>query len=162
MTGPRGQVGPRIPLASLDYSPATDTVTLHPVRRLDLRQRYRLIVNGMPPQGITSTSGAYLDGLGNGTPGSNYDKIFGAGVLAGPNPGFGAGRARWSALRAAALAEPAPAWPTSPPDRIGGGRARVASAHVRIAPLVRLNPAAVDAVIGSTALFPMSRWRHRA
>ncbi|WP_406696167.1 hypothetical protein V5E97_34780 [Singulisphaera sp. Ch08] len=86
LIGPRGRLGPRIPFASLDYSPVTDAVTLHPVTRLPLRQRYRLVVNGMAPNGLTSTSGMFLDGLGNGKPGSNYTRVFGVGILAGPNP----------------------------------------------------------------------------
>jgi hypothetical protein len=45
-----------------------------------------LVVNGKSPTGVTSSSGVFLDGAGNGVPGSDYVRVFGREVLAGPNP----------------------------------------------------------------------------
>jgi hypothetical protein len=66
------------------YDPLAHTVTLHPATRLYLFQRYKLVVNGVPPAGVASPSGILLDGLGNGIPGSDYVRIFGPSILAGP------------------------------------------------------------------------------
>jgi hypothetical protein len=61
--GPRGRVGKRIPIASAVYAPLADTVTLHPVHRLYLFRRYKLVVYGMPPDGLADPSGILLDGV---------------------------------------------------------------------------------------------------
>ena len=65
------------------YDPATSTVFLHPVGRLDIHNRYRLIVDGMAPHGLTATWGQYLDGSGD-APGSDYNTVISWKALAGP------------------------------------------------------------------------------
>ena len=64
---------------------AVHTVTLHPARLLPLRFRYRLVVKGGSPSGVTNSSGVFMDGAGNGVPGSDYVRDFGRGILTGPN-----------------------------------------------------------------------------
>jgi hypothetical protein len=83
--GSDGHLGGRIAIVSAVYNPVAHTVTLHPAKLVYLFQRYQLVVNGMRPNGVTSASGALLDGAGNGVPGSNYVRVFGRGILAGPN-----------------------------------------------------------------------------
>jgi hypothetical protein len=82
--GPKGHVGERIPIVAAVYNPLADTVTLHPVHRLYLFRSYKLVVNGMPPAGLAGPTGVLLDGLGNGIPGSDYVRVFGPEILAGP------------------------------------------------------------------------------
>ena len=69
ITGPAGGV---YRIRSAIYDPATLTVTLHPFRRINLHHRYKLIVVGTDPGGLTSAQGQLLDGADNGQPGSNY------------------------------------------------------------------------------------------
>ena len=64
-----------IPLVAARYNPAADAVTLAPSRRLPLRGTYQLTVVGTPPGGLTDASGVFLDGAGNGQPGSNFVTI---------------------------------------------------------------------------------------
>jgi len=68
------------------YDRATLTVTLHPAQRLDLRNFYRLTVNGTTPSGVTGTTGLLLDGQDNGMPGSNYVAVISGKLLAGAAP----------------------------------------------------------------------------
>jgi uncharacterized repeat protein (TIGR01451 family) len=82
--GPHGHVVGNTRIVAAVYNPFAHTVTLHPATRLYLFQRYKLVVNGMPPAGLASPSGILLDGLGNGIPGSDYVRNFGPSVLAGP------------------------------------------------------------------------------
>jgi uncharacterized repeat protein (TIGR01451 family) len=82
--GPHGHLGARIRIVAAVYHPLTHTVTLHPATRLYLFQRYKLVVNGMPPAGLAGPSGVLLDGRGNGISGTDYVKNFGPGILAGP------------------------------------------------------------------------------
>jgi hypothetical protein len=88
--GPNGHVGKRIRITSAVYDPLSQTVTLHFATRLSLFRRYKLRVNGMAPSGLASPSGTLLDGQGNGVPGSDYVKIFGPSILAGPSSRIGA------------------------------------------------------------------------
>lgn len=67
-----GPAGGTIPVASATYNPTLQTVTLNPARRLHVNDRYRLQVNGRAPTGVRGTSGALLDGLGNGRAGSDF------------------------------------------------------------------------------------------
>jgi uncharacterized repeat protein (TIGR01451 family) len=71
-------------IVSAVYNPLAHTVTLQPATRLYLFQRYMLVVNGMPPAGLGGPTGVLLDGRGNGIPGSDYVRIFGPAILAGP------------------------------------------------------------------------------
>lgn len=61
-----------IGLRSAVYDPVLQTVTLSPRGRLSLRLPYQLTVRRTAPQGITRAAGQFLDGQGNGQPGSNY------------------------------------------------------------------------------------------
>ena len=47
---------------------------------------YQLTVIGTTPSGLTGATGVPLDGLGNGTPGTNYVTMFSGSILAGPAP----------------------------------------------------------------------------
>jgi hypothetical protein len=62
------------------------TVTLFPAQLLSLHIFYQLTVIGTTPSGLTSATGVPLDGLGNGTPGTNYVRMFSGGILVGPTP----------------------------------------------------------------------------
>ena len=75
-----------IPVSAAVYDPATLTVTLFPAQRLNLHVFYQLTVNGTTPSGLTGATGVPLDGLGNGTPSTNYVRMFSGGILAGPAP----------------------------------------------------------------------------
>jgi uncharacterized repeat protein (TIGR01451 family) len=86
--GPRGHLGAHIRLVSAVYDPLTNTVAIHPAKRVYLFQKYELIVNGEAPDGLASPTGVLLDGLGNGEPGSDYVKVFGPRILAGPYNAF--------------------------------------------------------------------------
>jgi hypothetical protein len=61
-----------IPIRSIQYNPATHSVTLRPKTRLMQKQTYMLSVIGTSPGGLTTTVGAYLGANGVGAPGSNY------------------------------------------------------------------------------------------
>ena len=61
-------------------------MTLFPIHRLDLHKLYQLTVNGRTPIGLTGATGVPLDGLGIGTPGTNYVRKFSGKILAGPAP----------------------------------------------------------------------------
>jgi uncharacterized repeat protein (TIGR01451 family) len=75
-----------VSLTGAVYNATTDSVTLQPAQLLPLRFHYKLVVNGSTPTGVASSSGVLLDGAGNGVPGSDYVRVFGREVLAGPNP----------------------------------------------------------------------------
>jgi uncharacterized repeat protein (TIGR01451 family) len=93
----------RLPLrmTSAVYNATADTVTLHPAKLLALRFKYELVVNGSTPTGVSSSSGVLLDGVGNGLPGSNYVRLFGGDILAGPNRPLRAGPIRAAGHRLA-------------------------------------------------------------
>ena len=74
----------RIRIRTAGYDSTTDTVTLHPVKRLPLPGLYRLVVNGTTAAGVKNLSGQLIDGDGNGVPGGNYVRRFSGGILAGP------------------------------------------------------------------------------
>jgi hypothetical protein len=67
------------------YNAAAHSVTLQPAKLLPLRFQYMLVVNGTSPTGVSGPSGVLLDGAGNGVPGSDYVRVFGREILAGPN-----------------------------------------------------------------------------
>ncbi len=64
--------GRSIRIASVVYDPSTLTVTISPATRLNIHRSYHLTVVGVPPSGLTDTSGNFLDGALTGEPGSNY------------------------------------------------------------------------------------------
>jgi hypothetical protein len=70
------------------YDPSTFTVTLAPVHRLDIHNRYRLTVDGTTRTGVRGISGLLLDGNGDGNPGSNFVAEINRRTLAGAAPGF--------------------------------------------------------------------------
>ncbi|SIO55552.1 hypothetical protein SAMN05444166_5109 [Singulisphaera sp. GP187] len=74
--GGRGLAGSRVGhvtrVRAAVYDPATQTVTLHPARRLNPRHTYRLTVRGTGPGGLASPTGVLLDGGGTGQPGSDF------------------------------------------------------------------------------------------
>ena len=76
--------GTVIPVTSAVYDPTALTVTLIPAQLLTLTAMYQLTVNGTAPSGLTSATGVLLDGAGNGTPGTNFVRMFSGGILAGP------------------------------------------------------------------------------
>jgi virginiamycin B lyase len=57
------------------YDSAKRTVTLSPVHRLNLHNRFRLTVVGTGRSGLTDLSGNPLDGQTNGDPGNNFVTI---------------------------------------------------------------------------------------
>ena len=68
-------IGPehrRIHVKSAEYDASTNTVTLHPSRRINIHYRYELIVDGTAPNGLENLNGLLLDGIGSGQPGSAY------------------------------------------------------------------------------------------
>ena len=71
------QNGVALPIRSVSFDPATNLVTIIPVRPLAPGPFYRLQVNG-GPGGVTDTALAHnlLDGDANGTAGGNYEATF--------------------------------------------------------------------------------------
>ncbi len=78
--------GTLIPVSSAVYNASAMTVTLSPSQLLNIHDVYQLTVNGMPPNGLTSSTGVALDGAGNGTSGTNYVTTISGQNLAGPAP----------------------------------------------------------------------------
>jgi Bacterial Ig-like domain (group 3) len=66
-----GPGGRTIAIKRAVYDPATLTVTLHPSQRISVHHRYKLIIDGTGPHGLTNTSGQLLDGTDSGTPDSD-------------------------------------------------------------------------------------------
>jgi Bacterial Ig-like domain (group 3)/Right handed beta helix region len=67
-----GPDGHAVRIGSAVFDAATNTVMLHPTRRINLHHTYRLTVIGTGPHGVTNTEGIPLDGGNAGQPGSNY------------------------------------------------------------------------------------------
>lgn len=74
--GRHGQFGgkgsQKIQATKAVYDAGSQTVTLYPSRRLNINQRYELIVSGEVPDGVASAGGVLLDGANNGQPRGNY------------------------------------------------------------------------------------------
>jgi uncharacterized repeat protein (TIGR01451 family) len=72
------------------YDSATHSVTLSPLRRLNLHDRFRLTVIGTGPGGVTGALGEPLDAQQPGDPGSNFVTIVTASdlVLNTTDPGI--------------------------------------------------------------------------
>jgi type VI secretion system secreted protein VgrG len=77
------RVGQRIAIGSAVYDPQALTVTLHPVERLNVHNRYQLVIRGTGKSGLVDTAGRLLDGLRNGRPGSNFSGLLTRQSLAG-------------------------------------------------------------------------------
>jgi hypothetical protein len=78
--------GRKIAITSADYNSTTDTVTLHPSRRLNFHRRFKLTVDGTSAGGVTSMQGILLDGKASGQPGSNYVTTIERRDLVPPDP----------------------------------------------------------------------------
>ena len=63
-----GPSGRALGIRSAVYDPATLTVTLHPIGRINIHHTYKLIVNGTAPHGLTNTTGELLDGADKALP----------------------------------------------------------------------------------------------
>jgi hypothetical protein len=80
-------VGPgkrRIKVRSANYRSADHTVTLALAQRLSLRKTYMLTINGTASSGLKNPAGLFLDGQGNGQPGSDSVTWITSGSLATP------------------------------------------------------------------------------
>ncbi len=93
-------VGHVIVLSAAVYDPATLSVTLFPVERLDIHNQYRLLILGTGPLGLTGVTGILLDGKGDGAPGSDFTATISMNTLEGPVPQhvhstFRTARSRW-------------------------------------------------------------------
>jgi len=82
--GGRGRGGHPIAIASAIYDPSARTVTLLPIRGMNVHYRYGLTIHGTGPLGVAGATGSLLDGAGTGRPGSDYTASFGRESLAGP------------------------------------------------------------------------------
>ena len=60
--------GAVIPISAAVYNASAMTVTLSPSQLLNIHDVYQLTVNGMPPNGLTSSTGVELDALVTGHP----------------------------------------------------------------------------------------------
>ena len=69
-------LGQRLKIVSAVYDPVAWTVTLRTKQSINPHVRYELKVNGVAPSGLTSASGVYLDGIGNGVAGTSAVFIF--------------------------------------------------------------------------------------
>ena len=143
------------------YNPNTNTVTLHPVHRLYLFRSYKLVVNGMPPDGLASPSGVLLDGQGTGVPGTNYVKVFGPSVLAGSYPGFPAKTTYLSRLLRSVHRHTLTREPRLPESAAVVQRERTHPTATK-AVLGRMRADAVDAVLGTLDSPLRSRRRDRS
>ena len=85
--GPDGVFGTSddrsIALKRVSYSAGPHAVSLTPVVRLPLNKTFRLIVNGSAPSGLTNTTGQFIDGDSNGSPGGNFVTTISRTSLAG-------------------------------------------------------------------------------
>jgi len=73
-----------ISIHSAVYDAASFSVTLLPSRRLPLHDTFWLTIRGKPPGGLTDAWGFFVDGKGNGQPGSNDVVKIDAKLLAPP------------------------------------------------------------------------------
>ncbi len=67
--GPSGRV---IRVKSATYDPAALTVTLRPKERINIHERYTMVVDGTAPGGLTNAQGVLLDGTSSGHPNGDY------------------------------------------------------------------------------------------
>jgi titin len=97
VTGPGART---ITITSAVYDAAAHTVTLQPDELLPLKNTYRLTVIGAPPNGVASTSGAFLAGS-NGQPGTNFvTEVSRSNLVLGMDPPAGHSRRKHIVLRA--------------------------------------------------------------
>jgi hypothetical protein len=82
---PHGKTGQAITINRVEYSPATRTVTLHPSSRLNVHDRFELVVDGTSTHAVTDQALRALDGGETGHAGSDYVGMIDWAVLAGPS-----------------------------------------------------------------------------
>jgi hypothetical protein len=70
-------------LGSAIYDSATRSVTLVPIKRLNIHKTYTLTINGTTSSGVTGPSGMLLDAASTDQPGSNYVTTITGKILAG-------------------------------------------------------------------------------
>ena len=83
--GPHGKFGHAIAIDRVAYNPAARTVTLHPSRRLNIHDRFELIVDGTSTHGIVDLALQALDGGKTGKAGNDYVGKIEWAALAGPS-----------------------------------------------------------------------------
>jgi uncharacterized repeat protein (TIGR01451 family) len=69
LAGPGGQ---RIKFKSASYDSIAHTVTLSPTELVNVHRSYQLVVKGGAPNGVCGVDHAYLDGAGDGQPGTDF------------------------------------------------------------------------------------------
>jgi len=121
-----------IPVSTAVYDPATFTVTLFPTQLLSLHTFYQLTVNGTTPSGLTGATGVPLDGLGNGTPGTNYVKMFSGAILVGPAPAMLSAEPKKLAAAKKELAADEKKW-VAEPKKLGAEKKELAAAQKKLA-----------------------------
>ena len=82
--GPKGRLGPPIAVKHATYDAAASVVTLDPARRLDVHDRYELVVIGSGPSGLIGTSGQSLAGTA-GVAGTDFTTVIDRAALSGPS-----------------------------------------------------------------------------
>jgi large repetitive protein len=83
--GPGGTLGQAVAIKRIAYDSATMTVTIHPSHRLNVHNRFELIVDGTTTHAVTDLALDALDGRKTGTAGSNYVGMVDWASLAGPS-----------------------------------------------------------------------------
>ena len=151
--------GQTIPIISAVYDPATLTVTIVPSQLLSLDTFYELTVNGTTPNGLTGATGIPLDGLGNGTSGSNFVKMFGGGILVGASPALQIAQPKRFAAEQNDFAAEKKSWATEPKRAVEAHKAlalarkKMAAAQAKLATALHVvkgpSASAVDAIAAS-------------
>ncbi len=88
---PRGRA---IRIASVQYDPSSNSATIVPASRLNVRWTYRLSVVGTGPRGLADVAGNLLDGQATGQAGSDFEANLDRSILAGPATTTPSSRAR--------------------------------------------------------------------
>jgi hypothetical protein len=83
--GPHGKFGAAIAISRIAYDPAGQTVTLHPSHRLNVHERFELIVDGTSKHAVTDLALDSLDGGHTGKSGSDYVGKINWSTLDGPS-----------------------------------------------------------------------------
>jgi Bacterial Ig-like domain (group 3)/Beta-propeller repeat len=83
--GPHGKFGPAIVIKRITYNAAAWTVTLHPSQRLNVHNRFELIVDGTSTHAVADRALQTLDGAKTGKAGSDYAGMIDWATLAGPS-----------------------------------------------------------------------------
>jgi hypothetical protein len=101
--GPHGKNGHAIAIARVSYNAAARTVTLRPSRRLNVHDRFELLVDGTSTHAVVDMALRALDGGRSGQAGSDYVGPIDWSAIAGPSlPGQRYARA-WRKLVASGV-----------------------------------------------------------